>query len=364
MNADFMRLLAQRLERVSWVDARLADCTFPDSFGGVDGFFMGADLMRFEGTADVFAFRDRHVGSIEAWAGQLIHEQGGFHDEDNTWIAAKPYGAAVHEVRELAWQALGLGQVEQIDADFSCLVMDGHVADALLSPSILHGRMRGIGPQAMATVLNRCADGMAPLDAWALAAQELKASRLQKLAGVLESAPHARVAAWDEPTPAWSSDDLDKLTHFSMLSRYRPSVMPDGDWCGDLAMWVWKLYGADAEFYFGKEGNVGLAASIMLGLTPYEGSALFEADVSPSTRDGFDELSFCLGLTPDLAADALQGVAEGVFPSFMWDHLQDEVGLDDWMEEVLGHRIENWDVPSAKGDDWIVDGETQNDDDD
>lgn len=363
MNADFMRLLAQRLERVPWVDARLAECTFPDSFGGVDGFFMGADLMRFEGTGEVFAFRNWRVGSIDAWAGQLIQEQGGFHDEDNTWVAAKPYGTAVHEVRDLAFQALGLGRVEHIDEDFSCLVLDGHVADALLSPSFLHGRMRGIGPQAVAGVLNRCADGMAPLDAWAVAAQKLRESRLQKLAEVLESAPHAGAAAWHEATPAWSSHDLDRLTHFSMLSRYRPSAMPDGAWCGDLAMWVWKLYGADAEFYFGKQRNVGLAASIMLGLTPFEGSALFEADVSPSARQDFNEVAFCLGLTPDLAADAVQGVAEGVFPSFMWDHLQDEVGLDDWMEAVLGYRIENWDAPSSNGEN-PIDGETHDDDDD
>ena len=41
MNRDFMRLLAQRLEAVPWVDVRLAGCAFPTSFGGVDGFFMG-----------------------------------------------------------------------------------------------------------------------------------------------------------------------------------------------------------------------------------------------------------------------------------------------------------------------------------
>ena len=320
--------------------------------------------MRFEGTADVFSFRGRRVGSIEAWAGQLIHEQGGFHGEDNTWVAAKPHGTALHEVNELAYQALGLGQVEQIDKDVSCLIMDGHVADALLSPPFLHGRMRGIGPQAVATVLNRCADGMAPLDSWALAAQELRASRLQELADVLESSPHAVAAAWHEPTPDWSSDDLDKLTHFSMLSRYRPSVMPDGAWCGDLAMWVWKLYGADGEFYFGKQGNVGLAASIMLGLTPFEGSALFEADVSPWLRDGFDELAFCLGLAPDLAAEAVHGVAEGVFPTFKWDHLQDEVDLDDWVDEVLGFRTGNGHGPSLKGDNSMTDGESQDDDED
>ena len=364
MNQEFMRLLAQRLERVPWVDARLVECTFPESFQGVDGFFMGADLMRFEGSSETFDYQARRVGSIEAWTAQLIHEQGGYYDEGNSWITAKPYGLALHEVSDLVLLALGLGEEEQIDEEFSCLVLDGHVADALLSPAFLHGRMRGVGSDAAATVLKRCADGMAPQDAWALAGQNLRTSRLQKLAGVLETAPHAGVAAWDEPTPFWSSHDLDKLTHFSMFSRYHPSVMPDGAWCGDLAMWAWKLYGADAEAYFGKEANVGLAASIMLGLTPFEGSALFEAHVSPGARHGFDELAFCLGLTPDLAADAVQGVAEGVFPSFMWTHLQDEVGLDDWVEKVLGHGIADGNDFSPNGDKAIEDGGMQDDKDD
>ena len=338
MNRDFLQLLAQRLERVPWIDVRLAECTFSDSFEGVEGFFMGSDLMRFEGTADVFAYKGWRLGSIEAWAVQLIQEQGGYYDEENTWIVA-PHEIAAHEVDELAWRALGLGRDEQIDEKFRCFALEGHVANALLSPPFLHGRMRGVGPDAAGAVLKRCAEKMAPQDAWALAAQELRVSRLQKLADVLETVPHTVVAAWDEPTPVWSSQDLDKLTHFSMLSRYRPSVMPNGDWCGDLAMWAWKLYGADAEFYFGKEANVGLIASIMLGLTPFEGSALFEVDVSPTARDGFDEMAFCGGLTPDLAANALWGIADGVFPSLMWDDLECEVGLNEGMEEVLGYDI-------------------------
>ena len=86
--------------------------------------------------------------------------------------------------------------------------------------------------------------------------------------------------------------------------------------------------------------------------------------LAPSLRDGFNELAFCLGLTPDLAADAIQGVAEGVFPTFMWDHLQDEVDLDDWMEEVLGFRMGNGHDPSLQGNNLMADGESQDDDED
>lgn len=163
-------------------------------------------------------------------------------------------------------------------------------------------------------------------------------SRLRKLADVLERVPHTVVATWDEPTPDWSCDDLHRLTHFSMLSRYRPSVMPDGGWCGDLAMWAWKLYGTDADAYFGKEANVGLAASVMLGLTPCEGAALFEAKVPPNGTEEFDELGFFAGLTADLAARALRGIADGVFPSLMWNDLQFHIGLDEWLEDVLGYN--------------------------
>ena len=337
MNQDFLRLLAGRLERVPWVDVRLAECTFGESFPGVDGFFLGADLMRYEGTAEVFGFRDSRVGSLAAWAAQLVRERGGYFGEGNIWIPASG-DISVYEVDELSWRALGLGRAGLFEGEFQDFVLDGQIANALMSPPFLHGRMRGIAPQAAAAVLRRCAEGMAPQEAWALAAQELRVERLRKLADVLEKAPHTVVAEWEEPTPDWSSADLQKLTHFSMLSRYRPSVMPDGNWCGGLAMWTWKLFGADAENYFGKEANVGLVASVLLGLTPCEGSALFEAEVSPSARQGFDPLAFCAGLTPELAARALRGIADGVFPSMMWDDLQFHVGLDEWMEGVLGYN--------------------------
>ena len=344
MNADFMRLLAQRLERAPWVDVRFAGCTFPVPFEGVNGFFMASDLMVVPDRSDVLSYRDWRVGSTAAWAAQLIQEQGGYHDEDKAWIEA-PAELEAHEVNELSWRALGLGKEELTDEEPADFVLDGHIADALLSPPFLHGRMRGIGPAAAAAVLRRCAEGMAPQDAWALAAQELRSSRLRELADVLEKAPHAVDAAWGEPIPDWSSDDLDKLTHFSMLSRYRPSVMADGGWCGDLSMWAWKLYGADAELYFGREANVGLTACVLMGLMSSEGSALFEVRLSPAAEAGLDETAFCHGLTPALAARGLRDVADGVFPSFVWDDLQYHVGLDEWLSEVLGSHDADPEAP-------------------
>ncbi|MDE0205658.1 MAG: hypothetical protein OXP66_06490 [Candidatus Tectomicrobia bacterium] len=363
MNADFMQLLARRLERVEWVDARLAECTFPESFEGVDGFFMGPDLVKITSGAEVVVFRGRRLGSIQAWAVQLIHEQGGYHDGDKGWVAEKPHGIALHEAGDLALVALGLAELEQVDGASSFLVLEDHSSDALLSPPFLHGRMRGIGPGAAAAVLRRCADGTAPQDAWGRAAQELRESRLRELADALEAAPHAVVAAWDEPTPAWSSQDLERLTHFSMLNRYRPSVMQDGAWCGDVAMWVWKLFGADAENYFGSEANAGIAASVMLGLTPLEAMALFEAGVPPAEPVDLSEMALCGALTPELAAGAVRDLAEGVFPSVAWDDLREEVDLDDWMEEVLRNRAGNGHAPSSNGDHSAVNGAAEDEED-
>lgn len=344
MNQDFLRLLAGRLERVSWVDTRDSETYTEEVFTGVDGFFMSADVMTAPERCDVLCYEDRIVGSIAAWAAQLIREQGGYHDEGRAWIEA-PAELEFNEVNELAWRALGLGKMEATEEESEEFVLEGHLADALLSPPFLYGRMRGIGPGEAAAVLRRCAEGMTPQQAWALAAQELREFRLRKLADVLENTPHALDAAWGDPTPDWSSGDLDKLTHFSMLSRYRPSVMRDGGWCGDLSMWAWKLYGADAERYFGYEANVGLAACNLLGLTPSEGSALFEVRLSPEGEVGVNATTFCHVLTPSLAAQALRDVADGVFPSFMWDDVQYHMDLDEWVNRVLGGLGEDPEAP-------------------
>ena len=64
MNLDFMRLLAQRLELVPWIDVRFSGCTFPAAFEGVNGFFMATDLMAAPDRHDVMSYGDRRVGSI------------------------------------------------------------------------------------------------------------------------------------------------------------------------------------------------------------------------------------------------------------------------------------------------------------
>lgn len=127
MNQAFLRLLAERLEQVPWVDVRLAECTFEESFQGVDGFFMGADLMRFGGTSEVFGFRGWRLGSIAGWAMQLVQEQGGYFGEKSTWIPA-PDDVSVYEGDQLVWRALGLGRAGLFEGQFQDFVLDGPTA--------------------------------------------------------------------------------------------------------------------------------------------------------------------------------------------------------------------------------------------
>ena len=344
MNVEFMRLLAQRLERVPWIEIRVSDTWTEESFDELDGFFMSADLMSAPARCDVLCYGDSRVAAIAGWAAQLISEQGGYHDQDKAWIEA-PAELQFDQVNELAWRALGLGKFERTEEGTAEFVLEGHMADALLSPPFLHGRMRGIGPEAAAAVLRRCADGMTPQQAWVLAAQELREFRLRRLADVLDETPHALDAAWGGPEPDWSDGDLDKLTHFSMLGRCRPTLMKDGSWCGDLSMWAWKLYGVDWLRYFGFDADVGVTAATLMGLTPSEGSALFEGRVTPEAEAGLNLTAFWHALTPALAAQGLRDVAEGVFPSFMWDDVQYQMDLDERVNRVLGGLGEGPEAP-------------------
>lgn len=161
----------------------------------MNGFFMASDLMALRDASDLFSYRGRRLGSVAGWAVQLIQEQGSYHDEDKAWIEA-PAHLELHEVDEWA----GLGREGLAGGERTAL--DVLLGNALLAPSFLHGRMRGIGPDAAAAVLRRCADGMAPQQTWALAAQELRRSRLRELADVLEKVPHATSAAWGWRRPS------------------------------------------------------------------------------------------------------------------------------------------------------------------
>ena len=61
----------------------------------------------------------------------------------------------------------------------------------------------------------------------------------------------------------WSHEELEgNLTHFSMQSRYRPWAMERGSWCGDLATWVYKLWGVNAHLWFGPEAGQNLSLRV------------------------------------------------------------------------------------------------------
>jgi len=328
-----MRLLAERMEHLCWLEVKPAECQFVESFDSMDAFFMSSDLKFWDRPPGfMFGDEDCFIGSIEDWAVELIQERHGYYDDYEDGEDAYEHSVDVEiddefserRVWLLACRALGLGE----KAKGGGFVVDEELANALLRPSGLYGRMRAVTPRMAAEVLRRCARGMPPQDAWALVGQALRESRLRELAGVVEKTPPGVPVA---KVVAWSHADLVKnLTHFSMLRRYEPWVTADGHWCGDLSVWAYRLYGVTAELSFGPDvwANVLPVSSTFLGLVVMEGLALFEAGVSPTMQGELDAEAFRQMLTPEMASEALRRVAGGVFPSVAWDAIWDRLGLD------------------------------------
>ena len=333
MNTSFMRLLAERLEHLFWIEVIPEDCQFLEFFDSMDGFFMSSDLKFWNRPPGfIFGDEDYFIGSIEDWAVELIQEQRGYYDDYDHegdrhlhWHDAKIDNEfSEREVWLLACRSLGLGE----RAEGCEFVVDAELAHALFRPSLLYGRMRGVTPKMAAEVLRLCAGGMPPQDAWALMGQTLREIRLMELAGEVEKAP-AGVPV--EQVADWSYQDLvEKLTHFSMLQRYEPWVTAQGEWCGDLSVWAYRLYGATAELSFGSDARASgpVAPSAFLGLGLMEGVALFEALVSPDVPGEPDYDALRGTLTPEIAAQVLRGVAGGVFPAVAWEAVYDRLGLD------------------------------------
>ena len=247
MNVNFMRLLAERLEHVGRVEVVPEECSFLEFFDSMDGFFMSSDLQYWDRPPGfIFGDDDYFIGSIEDWAVELVQEQKGFYwgyeDEADGYLnwVDDPIDDEFsgRQAWLLACRALGLGD----EAEGSAFVVDDGLAHALLRPSGLYGRMRGMTPRMAAGALRRCANGMPPQDAWALVGQALRESRLNELADVLGKT-EAGVPV--EKVADWSHEELaENLTHFSMQERYWPWTTANGVWCGDIFLWTYKLYGA------------------------------------------------------------------------------------------------------------------------
>ena len=291
MNTSFMRLLAERLEHLFWIEVIPEDCLFLEFFDSMDGFFMSSDLKFWNRPPGfIFGDEDYFIGSIEDWAVELVQEQRGYYDdyehEEDRYVnwhdAAIDDEFSERDVWLLACRSLGLGE----KAEGCEFAVNEELANALFRPSLLYGRMRAVTPKMAAEVLRLCAGGMPPQDAWALVGQALRESRLMELAGVVEN---TRPGLPVEKVADWSYEDLvNRLTHFSTLQRYEPWVTAQGEWCGDLSVWAYRLYGATAELSFGPDSRAGMpvVSSTFLGLGLMEGLALFEAGVSPNMEGG------------------------------------------------------------------------------
>ena len=158
--------------------------------------------------------------------------------------------------------------------------------------------------------------------------QALRGIRLMELANVVEKAPRGLPV---KKVAEWSHEDLvKKLTHFSVLQRYEPWVTSQGEWCGDLSVWAYRLYSATAELSFGPDARASgpVAPSAFLGLGLMEGVAFFEALVSPGVPSEPDIDALRGTLTPEVASGVLRRVAGGVFPSVAWETVYVSLGLD------------------------------------
>ena len=115
-----------------------------------------------------------------------------------------------------------------------------------------------------------------------------------------------------------------------MLRQYEPWLTAQGDWCGDLSVWAYRLCGATAELSFGPEarGSGPVAPSAFLRLGLIEGMALFKAPVSPEVPGEPDFEAVRGTLTPEMASGVLRRVAGGVFPAVAWQAVYDRLGLD------------------------------------
>ena len=323
MNTSFMRLLAQRLEHLSWTEVVPDECRIVEHFDSMDGFFMSGDLQFWDRPPGfIFGDEDCFIGQLEDWAVQLIQEQHGYYkdyrdeaDREDSWVdAGIDDHFNEHEVWQLACRALGLGK--EVGESF---VVDEDLAHALLRPSGLYGRMRGVTPRMAVEVLRFCAEGLEPLGAWRIIGEDLRESRLVELADTLEKTevgvPVSKVAEWTYAELA------EKLTHFSMQAPYCPWVTAGDRWCGDMALWACKLFGANSDLWFGPatNENVSMVASTLLGLTVMEGPALFEAKASPVIQGELNAHALRKMLTPEMASKVLRRVAAGVFPSVLWE---------------------------------------------
>ena len=341
MNTNFVRRLALRLEQLSWIEVLPEECRIIEHFDSMDGFFMSSDL-RFWNRPPGFIFGgdDYFVGGIEDWAVQLIQEQGGYYeenawDEEGEWVdIVLDDDLSQQDVWHLACRALGLGKRD----DAGSFVMDEKMAESLLHPSGIYGRMEGVTPRQAALALQNFSEGLCPEHTWWWIEDDLREDRLKELARTVEET-EAGVPLRE--VKDWSHQELAaNLTHFSMLSSYTPWTMESGAWCGGPALWAYKLWGGNAHLWFGPEArrNLLVVSSTLLGLGGLEGMALFEASSPRRLQGDLDSEAWLKGLAPEMVSEVLKQVARGVFPSVIWGGLCSQESIDELLDEDMTGR--------------------------
>ena len=262
-----------------YLDQVLADDDEPDkrpAFHSLDCFAMLADMR----TSDIDKpwFIDAHgrvVGNLQAWLAQELVSSRTYPDH----LAPKNPPALDHdEVDALTSYFLGpLGP--GLPALPPALL-------PLLNPTQLYGRMDAVTAGDTGAVLRAVAKGVPPETAWQDVSLRIRKARLLALADAVGRTPfihHPR----DKGTPVaqlCAHDTLvARLASFGVNTDGVPWEMKDGSWCGDLAVWTVRLFGAFLAYHFVGPLNrpTSFSAPALIGLSNIEAGALFRGFLYP-----------------------------------------------------------------------------------
>ena len=262
-----------------YVEQVLAENDEPDNrptFASLDRFAMLADL-RHADTEKPW-FTDRHgrvVGNLQAWLAQELASSRTYPDH----LAPKdPPALDQDEVDALTGYFLG-----PLGAGLPALPP---ALLPLLNPTQLYGRMDAVTAKDAGSVLRAVAEGIPPETAWQDVSLRIRKARLLALADAVGRTPfihHPR----DKGTPVaqlCAHDTLvARLASFGVNTDGVPWEMKDGSWCGDLAVWTVRLFGAFLPHHFVGPLNRRplVTAPALIGLGNVEADALFRGFLYP-----------------------------------------------------------------------------------
>ena len=308
-----------------YLDEMLADARDPGrkpAFTTLDRFAMLADLRSNDTDKPwVTDAEGRVVGNLQAWLAQELLRSGTY----PAHLAPLDPPALNHgEVNALTGYFLGPLAATGLAALPPALM-------PLLNPTQLYGRMDAVTAKDAGSVLRAVAKRIPPDIAWQDVGMRIRKERLKTLAGAVSTVPFIP-APRDRGQPVsqlHTHETLrEKLTTFGVNTDGLPVAMPDGSWCGDLAVWTVRLFGAFLNHHFVGPLNrpTLFSAPALIGLTNIEAAALFRGFVYPSwgvsPKVSFANLGTLRMRDTDSTVDTLNLLAAGAMPPIEWEKME------------------------------------------